>query len=175
MDISLYDSTINNAMFLTKVDNIFTMLHSALMKRDMDIVRHKIVDNIYNEYNNIVNDLINNHEIRMYGEFNIKESSIKDIRLDENFIIVDVNMSVRYLNYVIDEKTKEIKRGVNDHREEHNYLLTFMKRKDAKVLEPSRHCPSCGSSMDISRNGKCDYCKTIFNTLDYDYVLTSIN
>ncbi len=175
MDIALYDNTINNAMFLTTIDNIIVMLYSSIMKRDIDQVKHKIADNIYNEYKDLVNDLINNHEIQMYGEFNIKESSIKNIRLDENFIIVDVDMTIRYLNYVIDEETKKIKRGVNDCREEHNLILTFIKRKDAKHLEPSRHCPSCGSVMDISRSGKCDYCGTIFNTLDYDYVLTKIN
>ena len=175
MDIALYDNTINNAMFLTKVDNIFTMLHSSIIKRDLDIVKHKITDNIYNEYESIVNNLKNNHEIQMYGEFNIKSSNIIDIKTDENFIIVDVNMCVRYLNYVIDEDTKEIKRGVNDCREEHDYILTFIKRKDAKILSPSRHCPTCGSIMDISRSGKCDYCGSIFNTLDYDYVLSKIN
>ena len=74
MDISLYDATINNAMFLTKVDNIVVMLYSAIMKRDMNIVKHKISDNIYNEYLAKVNESINNHEIQMYGEFNVKTS-----------------------------------------------------------------------------------------------------
>ena len=174
MDISLYDNTLNNAMFLTKIDNIFTMLHSAVMKRDMNIAKHKIADNIYNEYNELVKNLISNHEIQMYGEFNIKQSNIKEIKEDNNFIIVEVYMVVRYLNYVIDDETKKVKRGITDKREEHNYTLTFIKKKDAKKLEPSRHCPSCGSSMDIAKNGKCDYCGTIFNTLDYDYVLTNI-
>lgn len=175
MDISLYDSSLNNAMFLTKVDNIMVMLHSAVMKRDMNIVKHKISDNIYNEYLDIVNKSISNHEIQMYGEFNIKSSSIRNIRLDENFIIVDVDMTIRYLDYIIDDETKKVKSGATDRREEHNYTLTFIKRKDAKTLEPSRHCPTCGSSMDISASGKCDYCGTIFNTLDYDYVLSKIN
>ena len=175
MDIANYDKTINNAMFLSKVDNIIVMLHSAIMKRDLNIVKHKISDNIYNEYIDKVNKLISNHEIQMYGEFNVKESFINNIKVDENFIIVDVDMTVRYLNYVIDENSKEIKRGVNDHREEHNLTLTFIKKIDAKPLEPSRHCPTCGSVMDISKSGKCDYCGSIFNTLDYDYVLTKIN
>ena len=175
MDISLYDATINNAMFLTKVDNIIVMLYSAIMKRDMNIVKHKISDNIYNEYLAKVNESINNHEIQMYGEFNVKTSSIKNIILDENFIIVDVDITLRYLDYIIDDETKKVKSGVTDRREEHNYTLTFIKRKDAKTLEPSRHCPTCGSVCDISRTGECEYCGSIFNTLDYDYVLSKIN
>ena len=175
MNIADYDNTITNAMFLTKVDNIYVMLHSAIMKRDMDIVKHKISDNIYNYYENIVNDLKNNHEIQMYGEFNISSSNMRNIKIDENFIIVEVDMLTRFLDYVIDEDSKKIKRGVNDHRKEQHDILTFIKKIDAKPLEPSRHCPNCGASMDISKTGKCDYCNAIFNTLDYDYVLTKIN
>ena len=54
-------------------------------------------------------------------------------------------------------------------------MLAFIKKIDAKKLEPSRHCPTCGAASDISRTGECEYCGSIFNTLDYDYVLTKVN
>ena len=120
MNITDYDNTLNNALFLSKVDNIFIMLLSSIMKRDLDIVKHKITDNIYNDYIDIVNELKNNHEIQMYGEANVKNSNIISIKKDE-IIIVNVNLVARYLNYVIDEDSKELKRGINDKREEHGY------------------------------------------------------
>ena len=115
------------------------------------------------------------YRIRSIFYKNIFSSCGRNIKIDENFIIVEVDMLTRFLDYVIDEDSKKIKRGVNDHRKEQHDILTFIKKIDAKPLEPSRHCPNCGASMDISKTGKCDYCNAIFNTLDYDYVLTKIN
>lgn len=40
------DKTFNEAMFITKVNNIFIMLHSAIMMDDLNRVRHFISYNL---------------------------------------------------------------------------------------------------------------------------------
>lgn len=174
MDISVYDSTINNAMFLTKVDNIFVMLYSSIMKRDLDRVKHKVSEQIINNYQEKVDDLIKNKQIQMYGELNVKSSEITSIEIEDEFIVVKVLLISRFLNYIIDEESLDLISGVKDRREEHKNYLTFKKSINAKELSASRHCPSCGALMDISRTGKCSYCGTIFDTYKYDYILTNI-
>ena len=175
MDISKYDSTLDNAMFFTKIENIFVMLYSSIMKRNLDTVKHKVSDEIIYKYQEYVDELKSNHEIQMYGELNVKSADITSIEEDDKFIIVKVDLISRFLNYVIDETSLNIKRGSNQgNREEHMNHLTFMKRKDAKKMPIARHCPSCGSMMDVSNNGKCSYCGEIFNTEDFDYILVKI-
>ena len=174
MDISKYDNTIDNAMFLTKVDNVFVMLYSSIMRRNLDRVKHKVSETIINKYQERVQELIDNKQIQMFGELNVKSTEITDITEDDDYIIVKVLLVSRYLNYVIDENSLELISGVKDRREEHNNRLTFKKRKDAKELSAARHCPSCGNNMDLSRDGKCVYCGTIFDTYKYDYILTDI-
>ena len=53
MDISKYDSTLDNAMFFTKIENIFVMLYSSIMKRNLDTVKHKVSDEIIKFYSQL--------------------------------------------------------------------------------------------------------------------------
>ncbi len=173
MDISKYDNTLDNAMFLTKIDNIFIMLYTSIMNRNLDRVDHRISDEVYAKYEKVVEELKNSKRIQMYGELNVKSSKIIDIE-DKDDLIVTVKLVTRYLDYIVDEDYNYIS-GNKDNREEHSLILKFKKRKDAEKLEASRHCPTCGALMDISKTGKCSYCGSIFNTEDYDWVLIDIN
>ena len=38
-----------------------------------------------------------------------------------------------------------------------------------------RKCPACGAPMNVNKSGKCDYCGSIYNQEDYDFVLTNIS
>ena len=174
MDISKYDDTLDNAMFLTKVDNIFVLLYSSIMDRNMNRVKHRITDEIFDKYDKVVKELIDNKQIQMFGELNVKTSEIVDIDDNNGDLIVTVKLITRYLNYITDENHNYIS-GDKDTREEHELLLKFRKLKDAEKLKASRHCPTCGSLMDISNNGQCSYCGSIFNTEDYDYILIDIS
>ena len=174
MDISKFDNTLDNARFLTKVDNIFIMLYSGVMKKNLDTAKHKISDEIYNKYNNYVEELKKDGLIQMYGELNVKSTTIEDIYETEDKIIVKVELISRFLNYFLDEETLEYVRGNKDRREEHINKLTLEKIKNSKELGAARHCPSCGAHMNLSRSGKCTYCGAIFNLEEYDYILTDI-
>ena len=46
MDIRSIDKDFNEAMFITKVNNIFIMLYTSIMMDDLDRVRHFISDNL---------------------------------------------------------------------------------------------------------------------------------
>jgi hypothetical protein len=173
MDISKYDKTLDNAMFLTKVDNIFMLLYSAIMDRNLNKVKHRISDEIFERYEPIVKDLIEQKQIQMYGELNVKSSEIIDIE-DKDDLVVTVKLITRYLDYIVDEDYNYIS-GDTNNREEHELTLKFKKRKDAEKLKASRHCPTCGALMDISKNGQCEFCGSIFNTEDYDWILIDIN
>ena len=118
------------------------------------------------KYDKIVKDLINNKQIQMYGELNVKTSEITNIDDNNDDLVVTVKLVARYLNYITDENHNFIS-GNKDTREEHELLLKLRKLKDAEKLEESRHCPTRGSLMDISNNGECSYCGSIFNTEDF--------
>ena len=52
----------NEAMFKTKVDNIFVKLYTCIMKGNLTDVRHFISEELYNNYINKINELISHNK-----------------------------------------------------------------------------------------------------------------
>jgi rubrerythrin len=176
MNINSYDSTLDNGMFYTKVDNIYVMLFTALMFNDLSRVDHKVSDKVMEQYAPIVEQYKNKNQRHMYGQLNVKSTEITNIHLDEEGnILVNVRLVGRFLDYVIDLATRKKISGDDQIRTERVYDLDLKKSANAKKLSESRHCPSCGQHADLSNTGKCPSCGTIFNLEDYDYILESID
>ena len=169
------DSAFNENMFISKVNNIFVMLHSAIMMDDMNRVRHFISTELENKYDNILNDLNSKNLRQMYDELNVKSTNIESVNITNDKIIINVLLVVRYMDYLVNKDTLEYVSGINDRRIEKRYHLVLEKTIGNNYNSIIRKCPSCGASIDINNSGECKYCHSIFNTEKYDYVLTSIN
>ena len=146
----------NEAMFKTKVDNIFVKLYTCIMKGDLTDVRHFISEELYNNYINKINELINR-------------------KILEDKEIIDVEIVSRYMDYIIDINTGDLISGDDTRRIERRNILRFEKKLNTKDFGIVRKCPGCGASINVNNTGKCEYCDTIFNLDDYDYILVSIN
>lgn len=168
------DKTFSESKFKSKVDNIFVMLHISLMTKNLARVDHFIGDEVFNEFNNRLEKLNANNEIQMFDELNVKSTEIQNIEITDTEFIIKVKLISRYMDYIIDANSKKLIRGNNKSRIEKNNILTFTKRRNFKIQSNVRKCPACGANMNINNNGKCDYCGTIYNTEDYDWVLTKI-
>ena len=173
-NINEFDSTIDNSMFKTKVDNIFTQLYTGLSKGDLKDVKHKINEDVFNKYKEEVDKNKNDNVKRMFDEFNIKSTEITNVEEKDGKIVITVKLISRYMDYLVDKSTKKYISGNNKSRDEHTNILTLEKKKDAKDLKAGLHCPGCGQPANINETGHCKFCGTTFNTEDYDYILTNI-
>lgn len=165
----------NEAMFKTKVDNIFVKLYTCIMKGDLTDVRHFISEELYNNYINKINELISHNKRQMYDEINVKNTMIINRKILEDKEIIDVEIVSRYMDYIIDINTGDLISGDDTRRIERRNILRFEKKLNTKDLGIVRKCPGCGASINVNNTGKCEYCDTIFNLDDYDYILVSIN
>ena len=166
---------INEAMFKTKVDNIFVKLYTCIMKGDLTDVRHFISEELYNNYINKINELISHNKRQMYDEINVKNTMIINRKILEDKEIIDVEIVSRYMDYIIDINTGDLISGDDTRRIERRNILRFEKKLNTKDFGIVRKCPGCGASINVNNTGKCEYCDTIFNLDDYDYILVSIN
>ncbi len=169
------DPTFNEGMFITKVNNIFVMLHTSIMMGSLDRVRHFLSDDVADKYEKIINDLNKRQVRRMFDELNVKETHLKDININDDCVIINVDITSRYMDYVVDINTGEFISGFNDHRIEKLNHLTFSKKKGAKTYKIDKKCEGCGANIDVNKDGKCEYCGRIFNAESYDWILTSID
>lgn len=173
-EILKYDKNFDESVFLTRVDHIYIMVLSAIMENDINSVRHYLSDEISSKFDNLVETYKSQGYIRLFDEMNIKSSQITDVSIDEEKINITCTITTRYMDYIIDSNGNYVS-GIKDHRIEKDNIVVFSKRKDASELLSARRCPNCGNTLDINASGVCPYCKGIFNTEKYDYIVTQMD
>lgn len=169
-----YDKNFNEASFKSYIDNIFVKLFTAVMLDELDTIKHFLSDNVYQEYQSKINDLKAKKVTQIYDELNVKTSNIESIEISDAEFKVSVNLTARYLDYLINSESGDFISGNNQTREEKKYRLVFIKKRTFSQQGIVRKCPGCGASLSINTSGKCQYCDTIYNLDKYDYILESI-
>lgn len=169
------DKEFSQASFKAKADNIFIQLYTAVMKQDLQRVKHFLSDEVYAKYEQKVNQLKANNQLQIYDELNVSDTNITNVVENDEEFKLYVNLLTKYLDYVLAKDTRAFLHGNRDVRTEKRVNLVFTKTKRAKELKAARTCPCCGANLDLNKTGVCEYCGSVFKLKDYDWVLTEIN
>lgn len=162
-----------NSELISKFSHIFIMLHYSIMSNDLKRVKSFLSDEVYNYYQQLIDNNIKNKEIEMFDELNVKSIEIMEKNdLDDRYQ-VKVKLTSRYMDYFVDSDTLKYKRGINDHRIEKQHLLVFEKQK----LNASTNvitCPSCGANLNVNSSSVCPYCNSNIDLTGTSYKLISL-
>ena len=173
-ELQTIDPTFVESAFISKVDNIFIMLHSAIMLGNLERIKHKLSEELLDRYQNLIDNFNDNNIRQMFDELNVKSTSITSVYETDNEYIIEVLLISRYMNYLVTKDTNQFISGNNSFRTEKNNYLTFSKKKDAKMEGVARKCPGCNANIDANSSGKCPYCGTFYDTVNYDWILKDI-
>lgn len=167
-------SEFNETMFKTKVDNIFVKIYTCIMKQDLSDVEHFISNELKKELDSKINNLKSQNKRQIYDELNVKNTNILSRNIENDKEVIKVEIISRYMDYIIDKDTGNTISGDDTRRIEKRNILTFEKKLITKEIGLVRKCPGCGASISVNTSGKCEYCDSIFNWEDYDYVLVEL-
>lgn len=173
-ELQRIDPSFTESGFISKVDNIFIMLYSGIMLGNLERIKHKLTDELVNKYQDLINNLNSQNIRQMYDELNVKSTRILNIYQNNDEYLIDVLLVSRYMDYIVRKDTGKYISGNNSYREERNNYLTFSKKKDFKAEGSTRKCPGCNANIDANSSGKCEYCGTFYDTVNYDWVLKEI-
>lgn len=168
------DKSFNEGMFISKANNIFVMLHNAVMMDNLDQVRHFISEELEAKYEKIIDELDSKNECQMYDEFNVKNTFIRNVEIRDGYAYINVDIVSRYMDYIVNKDTGKFIRGINTHRVEKMNHLVFCKKIGATYIGNTIKCPYCGADIDVNASGKCSYCQRIFDAENHDWILISI-
>ena len=146
-------SEINEAMFKTKVDNIFVKVYTSIMKQDLSDVAHFIGDNLQNKLQIQIDNLKKRNQRQIYDELNVKNTYILNRIIQNDKEVVVVELISRYMDYIIDMDTGDLVSGVDTRRIEKRNILTFEKKLSVKDIGIVRKCPGCGASISVNTSG----------------------
>ena len=170
-EIRKLDPSFNEETFISKAKNIYITMMSCITSKDITRAYASLSQDVRNKVAKIINELNNNHEIGMHDELNVKEFKITNVEITDEFFIIEASLVARYLDYYLDETTRNYKRGDKEERVEKYNNLTFRCKRNHKDLSKVSHCPNCGGSVDYNYSGLCPYCKGQFPKEDYDFIL----
>ena len=125
----------NEAMFKTKVDNIFVKLYTCITKGNLTDVKHFISKDLEDNFQNKINEISSHNQRQIYDEINVKNTRIIDRVVTEEKEIIKVEIISRYMDYIIDLDTGDTIRGDDTRRiEKTNSNKKHIKEKIKYIL-----------------------------------------
>lgn len=161
----------NESQLESKFSNVYIMLLYSIMTEDMERVKHFISDELYQYYENKVNMHKQNNEIQCYDELNVANIRILSHETLDDKVICEVEIISKYMDYIMDKDTGDVKSGNNKSRIQKRNILVFEKKSTDNTYGGEYECKNCGSSVDINFNGVCPYCKKSIDLDGRDYIL----
>ena len=86
------DKDFSEASFKAKVDNIFIQLYTAVMKQDLQRVKHFLADDVFEKYDRKVKQLQENNQLQIYDELNVSDTNIVNIEEDKDEFKIRVSL-----------------------------------------------------------------------------------
>lgn len=168
------DKDFAEAKFRAKVDNMFIQTYTGVMKQDLSKVEHFLSKEMFEKYSKKVENLKSKNQLQIYDELNVSDTNIINIEELEDRFVIKVSLLTKYLDYILTKDTKKYVSGDRDVRVEKRVRITLSKIKNAKSMEEARKCDGCGANMDLNKTGVCEYCGTVFELKNYDWVIDNI-
>ena len=168
------DPTFNESMFITKVNNIFVKLFTSIMMDKLNEVDHFVGDEVLLYAQGILNNAKNQGCRQMFDELNVKDSQIVNVEVKQDVYEIKVFLQSRYMDYIIDLSNGNVISGNDQSRINVDFNLSFTKKISAQEQGITRKCPTCRAPLSVNTSGKCEYCGSIYNQEDYDWVLTNL-
>ena len=148
---------------------IFYDVQMAWMEFDYDKLKPLLSDGLYNVYVMDLEILKQKNQKNIMKKFRLVKAELIDLNLQNNIYSVQVELEVKFIDYIEDCKSNKVLRGKKRHSVDNTYILTFEKTKEEKA---DNICPKCGAFVEGNATGICEHCgaKLINNT--YDWILT---
>ena len=169
-----FDQSFDSSVFITKVNNMVVKYFNSITMRNIDNYNHFYADKMFEKGKAIIAGAESMGCVRMYDEFNIRNSTIRDIEYKDDKFYASVVMDVLYMDYYLSKTSGNVVDGNNQSRTAHTYTMVFSKERTAKEQILVKTCPTCGASLNTNESGICPYCHNVYDQEDHDWVLEDI-
>lgn len=115
--------------------------------------------------NDYVHDLVKLSQASecAYRNVNVEELYMKDVRQEQNYDVIEVEVMVCY-----DYSTYQNKKLLRQKEMKSKLHLIYSKHKEKiginQEYEAMTHCKNCGAPVDVIHDEKCPYCDSYYYT-----------
>lgn len=161
----------NKEAFLQDGYQIYLDVQDAWMNFNLEKVRDKISDEMFNMYQSQLSTMEVKGEQNIMRGFTKQAAYLKDVVGQNDNITITATYVVDFYDYIVDKNTGRVLRGTAGSKIRITYDMKFRKTIDAsKVVD---HCPNCGAKFEnINGAGVCEYCGSKVVSENAKWILT---
>lgn len=134
----------------------YIAIQNARMNFDYDVINAKTTDEMYNQYRMQLEMIEKKHQKKIMKDFTFVNGRVVEIQKIEDQTILTMQMNVKFCDYIIDEKTKEIVFGKRDEKISVYYLMVFVRNDKKNTITK---CPNCGAEIKKGAD-TCEFCRS---------------
>jgi preprotein translocase subunit SecG/DNA-directed RNA polymerase subunit RPC12/RpoP len=141
--------------------NTYVEIQKAWMDIEIDRVKDKLSDEIYNMYKMQLITLKRNKQHNIMSDFNYIGGYIYDIDDSTDNISISVVLNVNCKDYISNDEDQKVVSGNKNKLWDYTYTIDFLIAKSLDdVLD---ECPNCGAELDKEAGSRliCPYCRTL--------------
>ena len=161
----------NRDTFLQDGYQIYLDVQDAWMNFDLEKVRDKISDEMFNMYQSQLATMEVKGEQNIMRGFTKQAAYLKDVVGQNDNVTITATYVVDFYDYIVDKNTGRVLRGSAGSKIRITYDMKYRKTVDAsKVVD---HCPNCGAKFEnINGAGICEYCGSKVVSENAKWILT---
>jgi len=161
--------------FLEKVKKAFLDIQTAWAVGDISPVRRLISDGVYQRFTIQQKMMGILKQTNTLEEIEVYNVGIDRFETDGGYDIAHVAMHAQIKDHFVSEELPSENSG---GREEFVEYWSFIRKTgiETKDMYSTTACPNCGSPLpdNLGELSKCEYCKTVVNTGEFDWILAEI-
>jgi predicted lipid-binding transport protein (Tim44 family)/uncharacterized membrane protein YebE (DUF533 family)/DNA-directed RNA polymerase subunit RPC12/RpoP len=175
------DPAFSEDAFFERTKKVFLDIQEAWFQRNLDTVRLYMSDGLYRRFTTLLSLMQLENQRNGLADAVVLSARLMEVTRTNAFdcLTVRIHASMRDVDVPASDSDEQARRkakasGVEDFTE----LWTFVRRRDAKTKSEydtsQGKCPNCGAPFTGGAANKCEYCGSIINSGNYDWVLCEI-
>lgn len=177
---NLQDADFSSEKFSSFAEYVFVKMQDAWSERDWKLIRPYESDNLFEKHKNQLDWYIKNNQINKMDRVCVNNSFIMNFYQTDSDDVLEIFVDAKFNDYIIDEATGKVLKGDPNKLTYMKYKLTFVRSKGVKTGQligktNTLTCPNCKANVDITANGKCEYCDAIIVSKSNNWVLNDID
>ena len=161
------------------VSNVYVRLQHAWTAKDIEPVRPYFSNRLFSQFSNQLKQLVDSGRTNYVDNIAVLECRARGWYEDAGGEHIIMKVRTRITDYTVEEATGRIVSGYRDRESYMEYEYTLTRSSGSKTGVQTEKlqadaCPNCGAPINLEQNAKCEFCGTVTEAKDYDWVISEI-
>ena len=177
-EIKRYDPNFSKIEFNRWCGDVLKILQEAWSKKDLETLKYYETKNLYKLHEKQLNAMKEREVVNITKDMEIGKIKIIDYNRMPDCEIFKVIISVSLIDYYQKENSMLILSGSLNQKVNVDYKLEIVRVKgfltDWLVDKSITVCPNCGATINLLQQNKCEYCDSMFITMNNSYKIKEL-